>query len=121
MVDLYILVKQKISEVSQKVYPERASSEAQFPYVVFNFPTTSDAIVRDDIILEVDIWDSKRSGYDVLSAIEQLTTQVDNTLKNLKELDNDTFYKFERVTRLNLKDPDTNIFRRQLRYLVKKY
>ena len=121
MVDLYVLVSNEISKVTKEVYPEQASSDAQFPYVVYDFPTTTDVGVREDIILEVNIWDSRRDGYDVITGIEQMASSIDEVLKNVINLDDSTLYKFERLNRLNLKDPEPNIFRRQLRYRVKKY
>lgn len=122
MVNLYKFITARIKTVFAKVYPVSAASNVTFPYVVYNFPTVTDSSIRDDVMLEVDIWDTKRDGYDVLSGIEGLTSKVDGVLKNATNLDSDNvFIKIERVARLALKDPDENIYRRQLRYRIRVY
>lgn len=121
MIDVYTLVFDEISTATNNVYPDKAGSDAQFPYAVFKFPSTLDVVVRDEIILEIDVWDSVRDGYDVIKGIEGFTNIIDNSLRNKTKLNSNAFYKFERIGRSNIEDPDPNIFRRQLRYRIKKY
>ncbi len=121
MVDLYEIVTSKIKEVTPNVYPKKASRNATFPYVVYKFPTTTYESVREDTMLEVDIWDAKRDGYDVVTAIEDLSERIDKKLRQERKMTNNMFVHFERVNKLDIGDEDENIERIQLRYRLKVY
>lgn len=122
MVDKYEYVTEQLKKSCSRVSFKRAKDNDTFPYVVYNLPSTSEVVAnRDDIILEIDIWDIQRDGYDVISSIENLTDTIDKSLKDIRYLDGKHLLMFQRLNRLVLPDEDKNIERRQLRYLIKSY
>lgn len=104
-----------------KVWYERNSSQTiQYPYVVYNLPTSNDLETdRQDFILEIDVWD-RNTNRDQMR-IEQLTSDIERHLHKARLLDGDQLLIFTRINRLSLPDPDVQIMRRQLRFEVKRY
>lgn len=122
MLNIMKFLTKELKKINPKVYNERALSTTLFPYVVFKIRNSSllenD---REDVIVEVDIWDIQKDGYDAIVNIELLTDKIDKFLKNVRHNDENQVLIFSRIGRLNLLDEDSNIKRRQLRYLVKSY
>lgn len=95
----------------KKVYP---FAEIKFPNILPN------NTFSDNNLLEIDIWDNKDSDP---TEIESIADLIHKKL-NFYNVDTDTFQcSINRNTpyRLELPDPQINIQRRQLRYIVKVY
>lgn len=89
-----------------------------YPYIVFKLPNALNVETdRQDYSLIIDIWDNKSDT----TALETLTSDVDNLLYKLRVTDENQFLMFERENRLMIPDEDTTIKRRQLQYTVKQY
>ncbi len=124
MINLYTTVTNRIKEVTQKVYfnsiPPKApttGNQVTFPYVVYRIPTSTEWELKEDFILEVDIWDNNQN----VIRLEQLTQRVDDKLNKWNHVDDNYFIRVSRINRLMLDDLESKIYRRQLRYLVKVY
>lgn len=112
----------ELKKLSPRVYNEVANQNAIFPYVVFNIVTSSITEKnREDVIIEIDIWDYVKDGYDAVLNVELLTNKIDKFLKNNRHNDEESVFIFQKINRLSLPDEDKNIKRRQLRYVVKYY
>jgi len=112
----------EFKKLHPRVFNEHATANAIFPYVVFKFTSSTNLVSdREDIILEIDIWDTQKDGYDATLNVELLTDKIDKFLKKNRHIDDNQFLMFQKINRLNLPDEDTNVRRRQLRYVVKYY
>jgi|GEM_PF-884562 len=110
-----------------RVYYERATQTAVYPYIVFSLvDSREEEGNREDFDLEVDIWDNSQST----TAIETLTGDVDGDgdISNATGLHRKLFYtsntlsaKVYRDRRLSIIDEDVRIRRRQLRYYIQTY
>lgn len=125
-VELLKQVNTFLKTKADRVYYENAPENATFPYVVFNFASTFYSGPREDVSLEIDIWDDKEDT----TAIENLSDNIcgdsdklDPTGLNHKNifvaaLLAATFYLDGRYS---IPDDDKRIKRRQLRFRVHTY
>lgn len=122
MLDVLKYLKTELNKFSPRVYHENAKENALFPYVVFNLPSST--IPENDsevVVLEIDIWDYSRDGYDATVGVEVLTNRVSEFFKYNRTLNEDYLMIFTKLNEFSLKDPDPNIKRKQLRYSIKYY
>ena len=70
-------------------------------------------------LVYIDVWSNKRG----IEEVETLTDAIYNKLNKSTIMKDDMFIQISRYNpcRLNLNDPDINLKRRQLRFLVKTY
>lgn len=120
--ELYKFIIDETKHITNKVYPEQAPKNAQFPYVVFNFPTENMfEHYQDHIYLEIDIWSKSRQGVDAFYEATELTDEIDKVFKYKRHLDENYLLIFQRINKLAIPDEDSDIRHRQLRYLIKKH
>lgn len=122
MLDIMKFLTTELKKLTPRVFNENAPTNSIFPYVVFKIVTSN--IVekdREDVIIEIDIWDIKKDGYDAIVSVETLTDKIDKFLKKNRHNGENSVLIFQKINRLSLPDEDTNIKRRQLRYVVKFY
>src|SRR5690625_3827295 len=120
---LRIAVYQRISSVAPNVHFQRQRGSATYPYVVFSFPNDVNAYrSKRPTILEIDVYDADRSGYNVAAEIEALTDAINRTLDYRTALDSGIGVKWQRIGRLAIPVPDDpNLWRRQLRYVARAW
>ena len=118
MINIKTSIYQRVNEVADRVYDSRTPTNVNYPYVNIVYPSVGEAdeSTREDIVVELDIWDNKTDT----TALEILTKNIDAQLNRYHDRNN-----YFRVLRLNpyrfeLDDPDENIRRRQLRYQIIK-
>lgn len=122
MLEIMKYLTTELKKFSPRVFNDNANTNAIFPYVVFSINTSS--IIeknREDIIVEIDIWDYQKDNYDATVNTELLTDRIDKFLRNVRHNGEKSVFIFEKIGRLNLPDEDGNVKRRQLRYVVKYY
>lgn len=122
MIDIMEFLTEELKKFSPRVFNKYANDNAIFPYVVFNIGTSN--IIekdREDVVVEIDIWDYMRDGYDAVMNIETLTSRIDNFLKNKIYNGENSVLIFEKTNRLTVPDEDERVERRRLRYIVKFY
>lgn len=102
-----------------KVYAEEVTG-GSIPndYIVYKFPPSSSTRYRDDLILEVTLW--TRLGNRDTTHIERKWQEIDNALNGHVHLDANQWLKFEKISQGMIPDPDKNVRRRELRYLIKR-
>ena len=111
------LVNGALQTVPGETYHKRPSATASYPYKVFRissvtFPNSD----RDDLELEVDIWDRNPSNDP--KAAEEIADQVE-ALFNCAILPEPPLYPaFFRENRFDLEDPDKNLQHIQLHFTV---
>lgn len=122
MLSIQAYLTKELRKICPRTYNENATQNAIFPYVVFNMPlSTRSSRDSDAVYLEIDIWDYARDGYDATYNVETITNRIEKFLKDNRHLDENQLLIFTETNRLSLRDPDTNVRRRQLRYTVKYY
>lgn len=122
MLDIQEYLTEELSKISPRVYFKDAKTDATFPYITFNLPnSTNPETDSENVVLEINIWDYSRDGYDASRNAEILTDRIDDFLKFNRHLGEDHLFIFSKRNRLSLRDPDRNIERRQVRYRIKYY
>ena len=117
MIALGNFIDGELRKLHNRVYHEEAQQGAELPYVVYNFPNSTEYYDRIDFILEVDIWGTASYTLD----IEELTGIIDSHLHRMHYVDGTLQVSMYRLNRLAIPDPDISIRRRQLRYQVHTY
>jgi hypothetical protein len=110
-----------------RVYQRKAPVNASFPYVVWNMPSSdTEYSKREDIILEVDIWDNSN----LTIVIDTLVGNIDGDgdIKNPTGLHRKNIFtnnvlsaKIYRTNRYEIEDENETLVRRQLRYKIQTY
>lgn len=116
--DIQTFLKSKHPDVDGKarVHAEQAPDDAVYPFVVYDLPNSIDDGVMENFVLELDFWDDKTDTTelealceDVDSALHRRTVKVSSSLAA-------TFY---RENRLQIRDTDKRLRRRQYVYQVR--
>ena len=112
------LIYEKLQTVPGESYHRVAPRDAAFPYKTFTLSSvTFPNSLRDDLELEVDLWDRANDWKN----IEEIADQIE-ALFNDANLPQSTIYPtFFRENRYALDDPDKNLQHIQLRFLVQLY
>lgn len=111
------LITEKLRTVQGGVYHRIAPKDAAYPYKVFKLSDVSYTDARDDLELEVDIWDRSldpKTAEDIADEIEVLFNDANLPAPPI-------FPTFFRDNRYTLDDPDKNLQHIQLRFLVQLY
>lgn len=119
MMDLLTFIYDQIAAIYPKTYFGKVPQDTLYPYVVFHTPSVGEVEVREDTVLEVDIW---TNNGDIVE-LETITDNVDLKINRLLHLDANFQCKIYRDTpyRLTITDEDPIIDRRRLRYNIKLY
>lgn len=113
--DLRKLVNGKLRTVQGGTYHKKAPADATYPYKTFKlesvaFPNPD----RDDVELEVDLWDRSTD----LKRLEELADQVEELFDGQTYPAPPIYPAFFRENRYDLDDPDKSLQHIQLRFLV---
>jgi hypothetical protein len=110
-----------------RVYQRKAPAGVSFPYIVWNMPSSnSEYSKREDIILEVDVWDNSN----LTIIIDTLVGNIDGDgdIKNPTGLHRKNIFsngvlsaKIYRTNRYEIEDENETLVRRQLRYKIQTY
>lgn len=119
MIKLRTALTSILKEVHPKVYYEKASSKATFPYVVFNFSNSIDDGSLEQFVLDVDAWDSPIDGD--TTTLETLISNIDQKLNRSSIAIDNIRATIFRDNRLVLEDDDPSIRRRKYIYQVRTY
>ena len=111
------LVRDMMQTVQGETYHKRPSANAAYPYKVFrlssgSFPHPD----RDDLELEVDIWDRNPSQDPKVA--EEIADQVEAMFNSTINPQPPLYPAFFREDRYDLEDPDKTLQHIQLRFTV---
>ena len=112
------LIFEKLQTVPGESFHRSASKDTAFPYKTFSLTSVAfpDSL-RDDLELEVDIWDQAKDW----KAVEELADQIEELFNDANLPQPGIFPTFFRENRYNLDDPDKTLQHIQLRFLVQLY
>lgn len=113
--DLRKLVNGKLRTVQGGTYHKKATTDATYPYKTFKlesvaFPNSD----RDDIALEVDLWDRSTDQKRLEDIADQVEALFDGQVYPAPPI----YPAFFRENRFDLDDPDKSLQHIQLRFLV---
>lgn len=111
------LVKEKLQTVPGGTYHRKAPKDAAYPYKTFTLASVAFTDARDDMVLEVDIWDRSLDP----KMAEEVADQVEALFRNANLPTPPIYPTFFRENRYTLDDPDKNLQHIQLRFLVQLY
>ena len=111
------LAKEWLDTVPGGTYYRAAPMDAHFPYKVFNLASVAFTDARDDMELEVDVWDRSLDP----KAAEDIADQVEALFACANLPAPPIYPTFFRENRYTLDDPDKNLQHIQLRFLVQLY
>lgn len=128
MLNLYDYIIEEINPICEcysDEYPqdkESAEGKKVYPYCTISFPfAITNNEYSNNNLAYIDIWSNQHS----ITEVETLTDAIYKKLNKLKIMKDDMYLQIFRNNpcRLNLNDsdPDINLKRRQLRFLVKTY
>ena len=112
------LIQEKLQTVQGGSYHRNAPNDANFPYKTFTlsnvgFPDSA----RDDMNLDVDIWDRSNDW----KTVEEVADQIEALFNNANLPRPPIYPTFFRENRNNLDDPDKSLQHIQLHFLVQLY
>ena len=111
------LVKEKLQTVPGETYHRRANSSASYPYKVFRLTSVNFTEDRDDLEMEVDVWDRSVDT----KVVEDIADQIEKLFSNANLPQSTILPTFFRENRQNLDDPDKALQHIQLRFSVQLY
>lgn len=116
--ELRKLIQSQLKTKCSNVYYEQAIDSALYPHCVYNFASIDlGDLIRDDLVLEVDVWDKGNS----CTAIENLCDQIEELFNNANLPQDKILPTFFRISRIPVKDEDKSIKHRLLKFQIQNY
>ena len=113
------VVKEKLQTVQGGTYHKKAAPGADYPYKTFRIESATFTDARDDLYLEVDVWD--RNEKEDPKIAEDIADQVEKLFDDENLPAPPIYPTFFRDARYTLDDSDKNLQHIQLRFLVQLY
>ena len=113
------LVKGQLETVPGGTYHKKAPENAGYPYKTFRLASAMFTDARDDIYLEIDVWD--RNENEDPKIAEDIADQIEDLFADVNLPAPPIFPTFFRDYRYTLDDPDKTLQHIQLRFLVQLY
>lgn len=111
------LVNEQLQTVPGGTYHRIAPNDATFPYKIFRMERATFTDARDDIYLEVDVWDRTLDH----KTVEDIADQIEALFNDVNLPAPPIYPTFFRDARYTLDDPDKNLQHIHLRFLVQLY
>lgn len=100
------------------MYYEQAINEELYPHCVFEFSSIDlGDLSRDDLILDVDVWDKGTSQV----RIENLCDQIEELFNNANMPQKNILPTFFRVSRIPIKEDDKTLKHRLIKFQIQNY
>lgn len=98
-------------------YYREAPKDAAYPYKTFALSSATFTDARDDLVLDVDIWDRSADS----KTVEDVADEIETLLREANTPAPPIYPTFFRDARFLLDDPDKNLQHIQLRFMVQLY
>ena len=81
MTAIRTMIYAKAAAIATRVFFNKAPRGTEFPYVVFSFPEEGRAYHNQiEKMLQIRVYDHEKDAYDVMTAIEALTDELEAAL-----------------------------------------
>ena len=117
--DLRKVIRAQLKTIPGGTYHKKAPSDAEYPYKTFRLESVSFTDARDDLYLEIDIWD--RNAADDPKGAEDLADQLEALFRCANIPQPPLYPTFFRENRYTVEDPDKTLQHIQLHFLVQLY
>lgn len=117
--ELQSIIQSKFTNINYTAYADEAPDSATYPYVVYNINNFSYLDARDNITLEVDIWDSSPNYVTVEAMADAIEAEF--TGDAVYAVENTVLPQFFRYIRTKVPDTDKDIKRINLKIEVHNY
>lgn len=111
------LIKAQLQTVPGETHHRKAPADAAYPYKTFTLSGGTFTDARDDLDLDVDIWDRSRNP----KTAEDIADQVEALFNDANMPAPPIYPTFFRENRYTLDDPDKDLQHIQLRFRVQLY
>lgn len=115
--DLRKIITDQLASVPGETYHRAAPASAVYPYKVFTLSSVSFTDARDDLLVDVDVWDRSLDP----KTAEDIADQIEALFRDANLPAPPIYPTFSRDARFVLDDPDKNLQHIQLRFLVQLY
>lgn len=116
--DLRELITTKLGTVNGGTYHRIAPKDAAYPYKTFELASVNlGDLSRDDITLDVDIWDHAIDS----KSVEEIADGIEDVFNDVNLPQTTILPTFFRESRLVIDDPDKDIQHIRLTFLVELY
>ena len=117
--ELQSIIQSKFTNINYTAYADEAPDSATYPYSVYNINNFSYLDARDNITLEVDIWDSSPNYVTVEAMADAIEAEF--TGDAVYAAENTVLPQFFRYIRTKVPDTDKDIKRINLKIEVHNY
>lgn len=111
------LITEKLQTVEGGVYHRIAPKDAAYPYKTFTLDSVTFQDARDDMEVNVDIWDRSKDS----KTAENIADRIEAMFTDANLPTPPIYPTFFRDARYTLDDPDKTLQHIQLRFLVQLY
>ena len=117
--ELQLIIQNKLTELGYTAYADEAPDSAVYPYVVYNINNFSYLDARDNITLEMDMWDSAPNYV----TVEAMADAVESAFQGVAVYDkySNVLPQFFRYIRTKVPDTDRDLKRINLKLEVHNY
>lgn len=106
-----------LQTVHIRTYYRMAPENVQMPYAVFTFPLGTPDEHREDFSLDINIWGTKQD----IQSVDTLPQSYKSVLDRLQANEPGFTTRIRYNGSMRIPDPDTNIERREVRFLCQTY
>lgn len=117
--ELQHIVQTKLTELKYSAYADEAPDGAAYPYVVYNIGSWNYTDARDDIVMDIDIWDL----YPNYSRVEAMADAIEFAFTGdaVYGATSNVLPQFFRYLRTKVPDTDKKIKRINLKVEIQNY
>lgn len=114
--DLRVIARTLLKQTLGEVYYEIASTNAIYPYKVFELANIDlGDMARDDLILIVHVW-----GKDI-KEVDEIADGIEATLNGTNAPNGNSYPTFYRMSRNTIPDEDKSIKHKELKFNIQNY
>ena len=123
MTSIRKMVYDKAVAIATRVFFDKPTIGTKFPYVVFSFPNEGRAYHNQvEKMLQVRVYDHEKDAYDVMTAIETLTDELEAAFDYITAASGETTAWFRKIGRTEIPFPeDDKTWGRELLFEMRNY
>ena len=123
MTSIRTMVYAKAVAIADRVYFDKAPEGTLFPYVVFSFPDEGRAYHQQiEKMLQIRVYDHEKDQYNVATAIETLTGELEEAFDYRTASHETTTAWFRKIGRIEIPFPvDDQTWGRELLFEMRNY